>query len=423
MRHAEALLHHAAVLAEKRGITAELDWRILSAGICLHDLGSSKRRHARDSASMARNLLEELDSFTPREIDGIEEVILLHEDRTEQGAAQRKTAGIEAQILYDADQLDAMGVMGIYRFVSVFSERGASLEAIGEDARVRYDSLIFPESRALAEADYKYTDMFFDKFLKEAFPEGSLQGATGVVDFLRLHAGMPVVETTEKALKALSQQEESPDKQFAADFFSALKTVWLSIPSLVDERAKKAGPKTAEQLEPPAYKRVSEDVPQDIAALNREFHRAFAYDSPATAKKDAIREYLRVKIAYARTSVRFGIANNRIFQESDQLFIPYFLDRTLNVYRIHGGNSALLTSRPIPQGSILTDKSLMEMAGFQADALDLERELFGFGVDQAEAVQIARLGDLGSLLKKANESINLNESIYVLRFLVASLCG
>ncbi len=168
---------------------------------------------------------------------------------------------------------------------------------------------------------------------------------------------------------------------------------------------------------------LTEVMQQKIVELNRALHQATRKEADETATKDALRLYLTTKRELAHHTGRFGIVNNRVFTDRDDLIIPYLVGEKLVVQRVLEGDTKTLATTDLPPGTIYTDALLKRVAGFAGEVLDLEREVFGFDADQAEPIWITKFRDLGTLLEKVNETTNRNEAVYVLRFLVARLCS
>ena len=113
MEHVLRVYNLALRLAE--GDTVDKD--VLRAATLLHDIArvkedrdsSGKTDHAVLGAKMAGPILRKLD-FSKKQIRHIQECIISHRYRTGYKAKSR-----EAQILFDADKLDALGAIGVAR--------------------------------------------------------------------------------------------------------------------------------------------------------------------------------------------------------------------------------------------------------------------------------------------------------------------
>ena len=125
-------------LAERIGQAEGANLEVLRTAVLLHDVARAEERwsgvcHAQAGASQARTILADHPSAV---VDAVADAIATHRFR---GDAVPCT--LEAQILYDADKLDAIGAIGIARAFAVAGERGSPLwggvpEGYGERGRV-----------------------------------------------------------------------------------------------------------------------------------------------------------------------------------------------------------------------------------------------------------------------------------------------
>jgi uncharacterized protein len=94
-----------------------VDLEVLQTAALLHDIGglkelkdgTGKTCHAQESAKMAQKILEKF-KYPQEKIDKVVHCILAHRHRT---GVKPKTK--EAEILFDADKLDALGSLGVAR--------------------------------------------------------------------------------------------------------------------------------------------------------------------------------------------------------------------------------------------------------------------------------------------------------------------
>lgn len=108
MDHIYRVLNFALYIAEQE---PSVDYDVLIASALLHDIGRDGENggHNVTGAEMARAFLKEID-FPEEKIEGVYHAIITHSNGMN---GEQKT--IEAKILYDADKLEAIGVMGIAR--------------------------------------------------------------------------------------------------------------------------------------------------------------------------------------------------------------------------------------------------------------------------------------------------------------------
>jgi HD superfamily phosphodiesterase len=146
------------------------DLEVLIAAIYLHDLGRHyipDKGHGALSAEKAAPVLERI-NFPKDKREQVLHTIRVHdvtwapEDRT----------SIESQILYDADKIDTLGVVGILRYILHYYGK-KPIDYILEDIDMRWDGLALPETRDLALKDYEYIKDYFAQLDKELNMDGS----------------------------------------------------------------------------------------------------------------------------------------------------------------------------------------------------------------------------------------------------------
>jgi HD superfamily phosphodiesterase len=232
-RHAADLLELAYRLAESRGLYGQIDWKVLIAAIALHDIFAYEDyNHAPKAEIFAREFLK--GELTQDQINKVVWAIRLHDKRTPRGQFQRAQAGLEAQILFDIDQLEAFGYKGIYRFIAVYARRHVPFEtlktAVPINAQIRFNSLFFEQSRAIADQPdgYPVLRSFFEEFAK-----GNNRGSAWAADFIYRHESEDPVLIAHGALHALYLLKQSalsglsPDEiAYAIDIFRHLETVY-----------------------------------------------------------------------------------------------------------------------------------------------------------------------------------------------------
>jgi len=108
----------------------EIDLDVIKLAALLHDIGgvreledkSGETDHAKESAKMAFEILSRLD-FSKEKTERVIHCILTHRYRS--GSLKAKTK--EAKILFDADKLDALGVIGLARAYTWIGKNNAKL--------------------------------------------------------------------------------------------------------------------------------------------------------------------------------------------------------------------------------------------------------------------------------------------------------
>lgn len=158
-----------------------------------------------------------------------------------------------------------------------------------------------------------------------------------------------------------------------------------------------------------------------IADVNTELLAVYRDKADAVIRHKALQNYTRIKQNIARRTERFGIVNNRVFIQSDQMFIPYLVGDNLVVHNVHDGTSETVLTLPLPNGKIFTDELLKQVAGVKGNAIDLENDLCFLEARRVVPIRVGRIRDFVEHLRNINESANRSEAVYVLRNLVARL--
>ncbi len=179
--HVLRVLTTAERLAQEEGA----DWDIVRAATLLHDVarGHGDRmaeEHARAGAEIARELLAEQPAAT---VEAVAHAIAAHRFRT--GPAPRT---VEAQVLHDADKLDAIGAIGVARAFAYGGFEGQRLWAdvppdYRESQATRHehtpvhefqiklakikDRLLTPSARKLAEERHTFMVAFYEQLDRE----------------------------------------------------------------------------------------------------------------------------------------------------------------------------------------------------------------------------------------------------------------
>ncbi len=176
------------VLVRRIGPAEGADMRILEVATLLHDIGRADEAHsgadhALVGAERARSLVRSW-GYTEREAEAIATVIAAHRFRGDQ-----RPATIEAQVLYDADKLDAIGAIGVGRAFAYAGRTGQRLwSPVPADARAVQrvdpaqhspsiefavklsrlaDSLYTATARAIARERHAFMAAFFERLDRE----------------------------------------------------------------------------------------------------------------------------------------------------------------------------------------------------------------------------------------------------------------
>ena len=117
------------LLCRKIGKSEGADLIILDVAALFHDTMRASDDHALESAEFADTTLP-LMGFDPEFCDRVHEVIAAHSF-----SAGRIARSTEATVLSDADRLDAMGAIGVYRTVQYNLEHGYPVERVVQHIR------------------------------------------------------------------------------------------------------------------------------------------------------------------------------------------------------------------------------------------------------------------------------------------------
>ena len=176
-------------LAERLlGESPEADERVLRAAVLLHDIGRPREDrgeiddHAAWGAETARDILPEHGFANPDPV--------CHAIRAHRYSTAPEPERIEAKLLCDADNLDALGAVGIARCFSYGGERGDSLhdpdlppeadETTAGATQFNHfhkkilslpDRMYTDAGRAIADERCEYVEGFLDRFEREVAGE------------------------------------------------------------------------------------------------------------------------------------------------------------------------------------------------------------------------------------------------------------
>ena len=172
-------------LAERIGQAEGTDMEIVRAAALLHDVARVEEKgtgacHAQAGAQRAREILQ---GHPPEKVEAVAQAIATHRFR-EKSIPQT----LEAQVLYDADKLDAIGAIGVARAYAVSGQTRQRLwgpvpadyqgEAQGTPEHTAIHEFIFklsrlkeilftPTAKVIAEERHRYMVGFFARLERE----------------------------------------------------------------------------------------------------------------------------------------------------------------------------------------------------------------------------------------------------------------
>jgi len=153
--------------------------RVLQAAALLHDVGRPRESetglsHSILSGEMSVPLLQEL-AYTESEIEQILDAIRTH--RFSEGIEPNS---IEGKILSDADKLDAMGAIGVYRAIAQAASKGKGMSGFlkhADEKLLKLKDLMYTEpGKHLATKRHEVLQKFVDA-LREEIREEELRSS------------------------------------------------------------------------------------------------------------------------------------------------------------------------------------------------------------------------------------------------------
>ena len=158
--HILRVLRRCIRLGEK----LQADLEVLVAAVYLHDLGRhyiADKVHGALSAQKAEPVLERI-NFPQEKRGAVLRAIRVHDVAA--SPEDRKT--LESKILYDADKIDTLGVVGVLRYIRHFYGK-KPIDYMLDDIDARWEGLTLPETRNLALKDYEYIKDYFAQLKEE----------------------------------------------------------------------------------------------------------------------------------------------------------------------------------------------------------------------------------------------------------------
>jgi hypothetical protein len=110
---------------------------------------------------MSAPVLERI-NFPQEKRDAVLHAIRVHDV----SATPQDRTTLESKILYDADKIDTLGVVGILRYIRHFYGK-KPIDFLIDDIDARWQGLTLPETRNIALHDYTYIKDYFTQLKKE----------------------------------------------------------------------------------------------------------------------------------------------------------------------------------------------------------------------------------------------------------------
>jgi uncharacterized protein len=164
------------VLAIKIGKQLDANLRILGMAALLHDVGRLNEietgiSHAIQSGEMSKHILEEL-GFDESEIEQVIQAI-----RTHRFSENLQPSSLEGKILSDADKLDAMGAIGVYRAIAQATTTGVGINGFLKHADEKllklYDLMHTRLAKKEATKRHEVLSVFVQQLISEKIIENN----------------------------------------------------------------------------------------------------------------------------------------------------------------------------------------------------------------------------------------------------------
>ncbi|MHA2379532.1 MAG: HD domain-containing protein [Candidatus Thorarchaeota archaeon] len=168
--HAYDHVKRVHYIAMEMGKKLDADLRVLGAAALLHDVGRFREgatgiSHSKLSGEMGEGVLKDLE-YTDAEIEAVKEAI-----RTHRFSEKLTPTSLEGEILSDADKLDAMGAIGVFRAVAQAAVENAGFEAFLKHADAKLlklrNLMNTKTAREMAEERHRVLSSFVDELRKE----------------------------------------------------------------------------------------------------------------------------------------------------------------------------------------------------------------------------------------------------------------
>jgi uncharacterized protein len=144
-------------------LNAKMD--ILIPAAILHDIARSEENHAKVGAQKSRKILKK-QGLIEEKVNSICEVIESHSF-----SANTEPKSLEAKILSDADKLDALGAIGIYRAAAYSCENSKTMEDFiyhfNEKLLKLKDQMYTDEAYKLAFSRHNYMEDYLKRITDE----------------------------------------------------------------------------------------------------------------------------------------------------------------------------------------------------------------------------------------------------------------
>ena len=230
--NAKILLHHTV----RQGTpVSETDIERLIIAVFFHDQGMSEslsKEHGQISRHICKTFFPSSGMKPPAGFDNVLQAIENHDQKDYKGGIQAESKFDVQQLLNIADDLDALGIIGAYRYIEIYLLRHIKTELLSEavlanlggrfqhfsDVFADDPSLIKAQSHRYISAKNYYKDLNMQLKLVEYNPDSYL-GPAGVINYIKNE-----VIGNKRKLKEVSEMAISANKDFyVTHFFERLE--------------------------------------------------------------------------------------------------------------------------------------------------------------------------------------------------------
>jgi len=149
--HVDRVVKIAAILAEKE----QADMELVQTGALLHDIGRTiGEPHNETGAKLASEILKQSTNYPQERIRKIFKIVLRHPI-----AFRDRLETLEEKIVWDADKIDLLGVIGIARVFHWLGNKPfeTAVDTCFEELKPIYNLLNTPSAQRIAKERYQQT--------------------------------------------------------------------------------------------------------------------------------------------------------------------------------------------------------------------------------------------------------------------------
>jgi len=200
MQHTKDLIALSKQLIFKLKKEEEIDWKVLTISIILHDLFAEQDIYNKTTITHGKKSVDFFNTnfksyFSVEQCKKVEEAISTHDEKSTEYLNYRESLCLESKILYDVDNLDAFGVKGFYRYVAIYQLKGIPFDHILGNVENRFRLLNFNESKEIGRVEYERITCLCKNYNSSRDREVSF-----IISFIALY---PSISPSKIAIEAL----------------------------------------------------------------------------------------------------------------------------------------------------------------------------------------------------------------------------